>query len=86
MRIDISVAYGSDIDKVREVLLGISNTSENVCKNPDPRVRFRNFGDSGLMFQLLFWIEKPKDRGRIVDEINTNIYNINCQRLISKTK
>ena len=76
VRIDISVAYGSDIDKVREILLGISNTSENVCENPDPRVRFRNFGDSGLMFQLLFWIEKPKDRGRIVDEINTNIYKI----------
>ena len=26
------------------------------------------------MFQLLFWIEKPQDRGRIVDEINSKIY------------
>ena len=74
IRIDISVAYGTDIDKVREILLAISNGSDNVCKNPDPRVRFRSFGDSGLMFQLLFWIEKPKDRGRIVDEINSKIY------------
>tara|TARA_Y100000758_G_scaffold24630_1_gene16604 strand:+ start:213 stop:854 length:642 start_codon:yes stop_codon:yes gene_type:complete len=74
LRINISVAYGTDIDKVREVLVKISQSSENVCTSPDPRVRFRSFGDSGLIFQLLFWIEKPKDRGRIIDEINSNIY------------
>ena len=55
-------------------MLNISNASDNVCTEPNPRVRFRSFGDSGLMFQLLFWIEKPKDRGRIIDEINSTIY------------
>ena len=74
LRINISVAYGTDIDKVREILVELSKSSENICKAPDPRVRFRSFGDSGLMFQLLFWIEKPKDRGRIIDEINSKIY------------
>ena len=74
IRINISVAYGTDIDKVREILINISNNSENVCTKPSPRVRFRSFGDSGLIFQLLFWIEQPKDRGRIIDEINTKIY------------
>ena len=74
LRIPISVAYGSDIDKVRSLLTEISKTSENVCKNPPPRVRFRDFGDSGLLFELLFWIEKPADRGRIKDEINSIIY------------
>ena len=48
--------------------------SESVCKDPIPRVRFRSFGDSGLIFQLHLWIEKPEDRGRIVDEINSDIY------------
>ena len=74
LRIPISVAYGSDIDKVRSLLTEISKASESVCENPAPRVRFRSFGDSGLIFQLLFWIEKPEDRGRIVDEINSTIY------------
>ena len=74
IRITISVAYGSDIDQVRNVLMEIAQSSENVCNAPDPRVRFRTFGDSGLTFQLLFWIEKPEDRGRITDELNSIIY------------
>ena len=74
MRIPISVAYGSDIDQVRSLLMEISESSENVCKNPSPRVRFRSFGDSGILIELLFWIEKPEDRGRIKDEINSDIY------------
>ena len=74
VRITITVAYGSDIDKVRNHLMDISQASDSVCKNPVPRVRFRSFGDSGLIFQLLFWIEKPADRGRIIDEISSVIY------------
>jgi len=74
VRISISIAYGTDIDKVRSILMEISTDSENICKIPDPRVRFRSFGDSGLIFELLFWIEKPEDRGRIIDEINSIIY------------
>ena len=74
IRINISVAYGSDIDNVRSILLEISKASTNICDEPIPRVRFRSFGDSGLILQLLFWIEKPEDRGRIVDEINSEIY------------
>ena len=74
IRINISVAYGSDIDHVRAILLEIAKASNNICIEPNPRVRFRSFGDSGLILQLLFWIEKPEDRGRIIDEINSEIY------------
>ena len=76
MRIPISVAYGSDIDQVRSLLMEISDSSENICKDEDqgPRVRFRSFGDSGISFELLFWIDKPANRGLIVDEINSTIY------------
>jgi small-conductance mechanosensitive channel len=75
IRINVSVAYGSDIDKVKSILQSIAVKSENVCNSPEPRVRFRELGDSGLIFQLLFWIEKPEMRGRVADEINTTIYN-----------
>tara|TARA_Y100001968_G_scaffold204530_1_gene187802 strand:- start:319 stop:705 length:387 start_codon:yes stop_codon:yes gene_type:complete len=73
VRIDISVSYESDIDKVKEILKEIAVSSNNVCSNPEPRVRFRFFGDYGLNFQLLFWIEKPELRGRVVDELNMAI-------------
>ena len=41
---------------------------------PEPRVRFREFGDSSLNFQLMVWIDEPVLRGRAVDELNTGIY------------
>ena len=74
VRITISVAYGSDIDQVRNLLMEIAQNSESVRNSPDPTVRFRTFGDSGLIFELLIWIDKPADRGRITDEINSTIY------------
>ena len=75
VRITLTVAYGTKINKVREILLNIANNSNNICNAPNPRVRFRKFGDFGLVFQLLFWIEKPEMRGRVIDEINEKIYN-----------
>ena len=74
VRITISVAYGSDIDQVRNLLMEIAQNSESVRNSPDPTVRFRTFGDSGLIFELLIWIDKPADRGCITDEINSTIY------------
>ena len=74
IRVDVDVAYGSDVDKVRKILLQVATGSSNVCENPSPRVRFRNFGESALKFQLLFWVELPEMRGRVTDEICTEIY------------
>ena len=74
IRIAIGVAYGSDIDKVRQILMGIALSDEAVCEDPEPRVRFRQFGASSLDYELLCWIEQPMLRGRVIDALNTNIY------------
>ena len=75
IRITVDVAYGTAIEKVKEIMNGIAIASDNVCTDPKPRVRFREFGESGLRFQLLAWIEKPEKRGLVIDELSTNIYN-----------
>jgi len=78
VRVSVSVAYGSDIDQVREVLLGCAKEVENLSKEPSPRVRFREFGDSGLLFQLMAWIDEPVLRGRLTDQLNTTVYKALC--------
>ena len=75
IRITVDVAYGTDIQKVRDIMHDIAISSNSVCDNPHPRIRFREFGASGLKFQLLVWIEKPEYRGRVIDELSTEIYN-----------
>jgi len=74
IRIAVGVAYGSDIDKVREVLVNIALNEEAVCEDPEPRVRFRRFGASGLDFELLCWIDQPVLRGRLIDALNCQVY------------
>jgi len=74
VRVKVSVAYGSDIDQVREVLSTCVEGVEHVCDQPPARVRFREFGDSGLLFELLAWIEEPVFSGRVLDALNSNVY------------
>ncbi len=74
VRITLMIAYGSDIDEVKDLLKSIALKSDNVQNEPEPRVRFREFAESGIKLQLLFWIYKPEKRGRTVDAINTEIY------------
>ena len=83
VRITLQVSYGSDIDNVKELLKSIAVESSNVMDDPEPRVRFREFADSGLKLQLLFWIYKPEIRGRTVDQVNTEIYKQFAQNNIS---
>ena len=74
IRLNVGVAYGSDIDQVRKVLLEIASSHEDISDEPKPRVRLRQFGESSLMFQLLLWVDKPEMRGRVSDAIYTKIY------------
>ena len=74
LRIKVGVAYGSDIDKVHNVLLDVANSHPDVCKTPEPRVRFRTFGDSSLDHELLCWVEMPVLRGKVSHALNTEIY------------
>lgn len=74
IRVAVSCAYGSDIDRVREILVQIAGASAHVCSEPEPRVRFRSFGDSGLNFELCCWIDEPELRGRVMDALHCNVY------------
>jgi small-conductance mechanosensitive channel len=74
IRVPVGVAYGSDIDKVREVLMQVAINEPLTCRDPEPRVRFRQFGNSSLDFELLCWIEQPVLRGAIVDSLNCAVY------------
>ena len=74
IRIAVGVAYGSDIDLVRKILMSIALANDGLCEDPEPRVRFRTFGASSLDFELLGWIDQPVLRGRVIDSLNCEIY------------
>jgi small-conductance mechanosensitive channel len=53
--VNVGVAYGSNKELVTEVLLTCAKNNKSVEQIPKPFVRFNNFGDSSLDFQLFFW-------------------------------
>jgi small-conductance mechanosensitive channel len=63
IRVDIGVAYGSDLRKVEKILLKVAEENETLARKPEPRVRVRAFGDSSVNFQLLVWVQDPSERG-----------------------
>jgi small-conductance mechanosensitive channel len=63
IRVPVGVAYGSDLDKVENILLAVTDANEHIEKNPEPRVRLRTFADSSVNFELLCWVKDPRDKG-----------------------
>jgi len=74
IRCQVSVAYGSDVDQVRSVLMDLARACPHFAEEPEPRVRFRSLGDSGLDFELMGWIAEPALRGRVLDDLYTQVY------------
>jgi small-conductance mechanosensitive channel len=73
-RVPVGVAYGSDLDQVCALLQRIGLEHADTATHPEPRVRLRGFGASSLDLDLLVWIERPEDRGRITHELLMQIY------------
>ncbi len=74
IRLRVGVAYGSDVDRVVEVLERVARDNASVCTDPEPRVRMRGFGDSSLDFDLLCWVHQPADRGLVSHQLFMALY------------
>lgn len=53
--VDVGVAYGSDVQLVEKVLLEVAKDNKDITHDPKAFVRFLDFGNSSLDFQLFFW-------------------------------
>jgi small conductance mechanosensitive channel len=57
--VSAGVAYGSDIAKVQQVLLGAVSKVDVVLADPAPEVAFVDLGSSSLNFDVKTWCEAP---------------------------
>jgi len=73
IHINVGVAYGSDTELVKEILLKVAETHPKVLKKPAPDVWFREFGDSSLNFTLLVWTRQPHLHDVIRSDLNFEI-------------
>ncbi|MDE0871081.1 MAG: mechanosensitive ion channel [Flavobacteriales bacterium] len=59
LRVEVGVAYGSDVERVKDILMECANNEPKVMRKEQTSVLFKNFGDSALEFSVLFWVEEP---------------------------
>jgi small-conductance mechanosensitive channel len=57
--IQVGVAYSSDVQTVMDILKSVTDANPKVVKTPEPFVRFNDYADSALIFNVYFWSSDP---------------------------
>lgn len=73
VKVSIGVAYGTDPEKVKEILLAIAAAHPVALKYPAPSVIFKNFGASSLDFELRVYIRDVNKILSVSSDINFEI-------------
>jgi len=73
VRLSLGVAYGTDPQRVKDLVRGILKAQPRVLTEPAPNVQFTSFGDSALQFLAIFRVDDFRERPAVVDEVNTRI-------------
>lgn len=63
-RIPVGVAYGSDVEKVRETLIAVGREHPQALQDPAPNVFLERFGESSIDFELVVWSTEMSFRPR----------------------
>ena len=67
------MAYGSDVERVRDILVDVANQHPEVITDgtaPAPRALFMEFGDSSLNFELRVRIKRIERRYTVMSDLN----------------
>jgi small-conductance mechanosensitive channel len=68
-RIAVGVAYGSDTEKIRKLLLQAAASHPRVLSDPPPKVLFSDFGASTLDFKVEFWIDDVDNEHQVLSDL-----------------
>ena len=72
-RINVGVAYGSDVEAVKKILVDTAADMTEVMKEPPPEAFFVSFGDSAINLSLFFWVEDYAQVFSVTDLLNSSI-------------
>jgi small-conductance mechanosensitive channel len=73
IEIEVGVKYGTDPERVIEILRGVAAAEERVISPPEPNALFLGFGESSLDFQLRAWTSRSDEWMRIKSSLNIAI-------------
>jgi small-conductance mechanosensitive channel len=75
LQIHLGVAYGTDIEHARKVMVDAVKGVEGVLPDRSVEALFLEFGDSALIFRVRWWLDSYVDTRRMFDRVNSALYN-----------
>lgn len=63
VKIPVTVGYGTNIDTLETLLVGLASAQDRILKDPAPAMLVRNLGDNGIEIELVIWIQDA-DQGQ----------------------
>ena len=73
VRINIGIAYDADMQKAKDIILKVADSTEWVANNPPPKVVVRKFGESAVDLQLRVWIRDARRRMSTISHITDRV-------------
>jgi len=73
IKIDVGIAYGSDVNKAMQLMMEAATEHPKVLKDPEPSVIFDSFGDNALLITLRSFVDDLENRITIKSELNNLI-------------
>lgn len=76
IKIDVGVAYGTNMDIARKMLVSVAEAHKDILSTPKPNALFTDFGDSSLDLRLLCWTDKQWIKDRIASDLRFDINRV----------
>lgn len=64
LRVSVGVDYDTDLDRAEAVIREAISDIDRIMRVPTPQIAVTEFGDSSIVFEVRFWIDKPSGRRR----------------------
>jgi potassium-dependent mechanosensitive channel len=72
--VDVYIAYGTSLDRVREIMLECASQNPDLLKQPGPDIFFSSMGESSCLIQLIARTDDWQKKGRAEASLREKIY------------
>ena len=73
IRLPVGVTYGTDPQRVIDLLKEVVSQHDDVQEDPEPTVLFKGFGESSLDFEVRFWTSAYERWTQVSSEVAVNV-------------
>jgi len=80
LHVRVPVSFHDSVDHVRETLLGVADSDDQILADPAPMVRFEDILDTHFHFTLIVWVKEPVTTMRVASNLRFAIAHAFAQR------